>query len=463
MIEMTVEEIAMVTGGKLHGPVNPKATVTAGLSIDSRRVEPGGIFAALAGERADGHDFAATAVAAGAAVVVAARPVNAPAVLVSDVAAAMAAIAGHVLRSLPQLTVVGVTGSSGKTTTKDMAAEVLRRFGPTVAPPNSYNNELGLPITVTLAGADTRHLVLEYSARERGHIAKLCLVAPPRVAAVLNVGSAHVGMFGSRAAIAVAKSELVAALPAEGTAVLNADDPNVAAMSRRTTARVLRFGSGGDTDIRGTSVELDRLGRASFDLHLPDASPQQVSLRHVGAHQVGNALAVAGMAHALGFAADDIAEALSSAEPASRWRMELRELPDGVLLVNDAYNANPESVAAALRTLTHLSVGGLRSFAVLGEMAELGDEAEAAHAEVGRLAAELGIARVVAVGEAARGISEAAARGGASATFVPDADAAAELLREELRRGDVVLIKASRAVGLEKLAETLEGARCATS
>jgi UDP-N-acetylmuramoyl-tripeptide--D-alanyl-D-alanine ligase len=463
VIALTVGELARVVGGRLHGNADPAARVTAGLAIDSRWVEPGGVFAALPGERVDGHDFAPAAVAAGAVVALTARKVDAPAVVVDDVPAAMAKLAGHVLRSLPGLTVVGVTGSSGKTTTKDMAAGVLARFGPTVAPPGSYNNELGLPITVTRAGSQTRYLVLEYSARERGHIAHLCRVAPPSLAAVLNVGHAHVGVFGSQQAIAEAKSELVAALPADGTAVLNADDPNVAGMRHRTAASVLLFGISNPADVAAREVRLDRLGRPAFRLHLPGAAPQRVQLRHVGAHQVANALAVAGLAHALGIGAPDVAEALSASEPASRWRMELKELPDGVLLLNDAYNANPESTSAALRTLAHLAAGGLRPWAVLGEMAELGAAGPAAHAEIGRLAAELDIARIVAVGESARPVAEEAASHGGNAAFVPDIAAAAALLGGEVRRGDVVLIKASRAVGLEQLAAMLEGERCATS
>ena len=243
MIPLTLAEIAALTGGSLAPAEAAARTVTGPVIIDSRRVTDGALFAALPGERADGHDYAPAAVAAGAAGVLASRPVpGAPAVVVPDVTVALGALAKGVLGRLPAATVTGITGSSGKTSTKDLAAQVVEHLGPTIAPEDSFNNEIGLPLTVLRAGAATRFLVLEMSARGIGHIAALCDIAPPRIGAVLNVGRAHAGEFGSLDAVAKAKGELPEALPADGVAVLNADDPRVLAMAARTAARVVTFG-----------------------------------------------------------------------------------------------------------------------------------------------------------------------------------------------------------------------------
>ncbi len=448
MTPMTLAEVAAAVGGRLDG-ADPHALVTAPLTADSRDVAAGGLFAALAGERADGHDFAPAAVAAGAVAVLAGRSCGAPAVLVDDVLAAVGRLAAAALQRLPGVAVVGVTGSSGKTTTKDLMAAVLSRRGRTVAPPGSHNNELGMPMTVLRADDATRHLVLEYSARGIGHIRYLTGIAPPRVAAVLNVGSAHLGEFGSREAIAQAKGELVEALPADGVALLNADDPLVAAMRPRTGARVLTFGRGAGADIRATGEQLDELGRPRFELYGPSGSAT-VRLRLHGAHQVSNALAAAGAALALGMSEVEVAAALGAAEPASRWRMEVSSAPDGVTVVNDAYNANPESTRAALDALVAIAGGRRRTWAVLGQMLELGEGAAAEHEGVGRYAADAGVEQVLAVGA-----EPVAAGAGTRGRTVPDVDAAVAVLRAELRPGDVVLVKASRAAGLERVAEAV--------
>ena len=454
MIALALGEIAGIVGGTLTG-ADPAAVVTGTVEFDSRQVGPGGLFLALAGERVDGHDFTARAVAAGAVASIVTRPVDGPSILVADGFAALAALATAVLRRLPDLTVVGVTGSSGKTSTKDVLAQLLARLGPTVAPPGSFNNELGHPYTVLRATTETRYLVLENSARGIGHIRYLTQIAPPRIGVVLNVGSAHLGEFGSREAIAQAKGELVEALPADGVAVLNADDRLVAAMAERTTARIVTVGLGRAADVRAADVTLDDLGRASFRL-LAGGADEPVSLRLVGEHHVGNTLAAAAVALELGMAPAEVAAALSEATPVSRWRMELTERADGVLVINDAYNANPESMRAALKTLASVGRGRAgRSFAVLGPMAELGDDAREEHDALGRLAVRLDIARVVAVGDAARPIQHGAALEGSwngEASWVPDVDAAIAVLREELRPGDVVLVKASRAASLERVA-----------
>ena len=465
MIALTLAEIAAIAGGRVRGSGTPEdaglaaSVVTGPVVIDSRRVTPGALFAALPGKRADGHDFAAAAAASGAVAVLASRQVpGVPAVIVPDVTAALAALARAVLDRLPGVIVAGITGSSGKTSTKDLTAQLTERLGPTVAPEGSYNNELGLPLTVLRADASTRYLVLEMSARGAGHIAALCDIAPPRIGAVLNVGRAHAGEFGSIDEVAKAKGELLEALPADGVAILNSGDPRVLAMAARTPARVVTFSAGpGAADVRAADIRLDELGRASFLLLMGDAAAP-VTLRLHGAHHVPNALAAAAIAAELGMDTHAIADGLSNAMSRSRWRMELRERSDGVLVVNDAYNANPESMRAAIDALAQIARGGRRGFAVLGHMAELGDITAESHEEAGRLAAQAGVTGLIAVGEQARPVLDGArAQPGwrGEAIAVPDARAAVAAIRNRLRPGDVVLVKASRAAGLTEVAAGL--------
>ena len=450
MIPLTLAEVADAVGGELHDVSDPQVPVTGDVEWDSRRIRPGGLFVALAGERVDGHEHAAGAVGAGAVGVLAARPVGVPAVVVPDVPAALADLARAVLDRLPDVTVVGLTGSSGKTSTKDLLAQLLAELGPTVAPPGSFNNELGHPYTVLRSTVDTRYLVLEKSVRGIGHVAWLTRIARPRIGVVLNVGTAHLGEFGSRENIALAKGELVEALPADGVAVLNADDPLVLAMADRTAARVVTVGLADSADVRAADVTLDERGTPSYEL-VTAAGSAPVTLAVHGEHQVGNSLAAAAVALELGMPLPAVADALGRARALSRWRMEVTERPDGVLVVNDAYNANPESMAAALRALTTMA-RGRRSWAVLGEMAELGASAADEHRRVGELTAELGVDRVVVVGPDAQRLYAAAREG---AVHVDDADAAIALLRAQLRPEDVVLVKASRSAGLERVALAL--------
>jgi UDP-N-acetylmuramoyl-tripeptide--D-alanyl-D-alanine ligase len=454
VIELSLGEVAGIVDGTLHD-ADPATVVTGSVEYDSRQVGPGGLFVAIDGEHADGHDFTGAAAAAGAVASLVTRPVEGPSIEIADPLEALAALASAVIRRLPDVTVIGVTGSAGKTSTKDLLAHLLAAAGPTVAPPGSFNNELGHPYTVLRATPQTRFLVLEKSARGIGHIRYLTDIAPPRIGAVLNVGSAHLGEFGSREAIARAKGELVEALPAGGVAVLNADDPLVLEMAGRTAARVVTFGAAPAADVRASDVRLDELGRPRFRLDAPDGTAS-VALRLVGAHQVSNALAAAAVALECGLLLDEVAARLESATPVSRWRMELTEHADGTVVINDAYNANPESMRAALQTLA--TIGGAhggRTFAVLGVMAELGAAAPAAHEAIGREAARLGIDRVVAVGEEARAICAGTTLEGSwtgAATWLPDAAAAVDLLRAELHAGDAVLVKASRAASLERVA-----------
>lgn len=475
MIELTLAEVASAVGGILHGCAGTEL-VTGGVEFDSRRVQPGGLFVAVPGERVDGHDFVGAAMAAGAAGVLAARPVDAAAVLVPPVAgspsgayalaadidgagaavlAALAVLARSVVHTLSEsgLRVVALTGSSGKTSTKDMVAALLAPLGATVAPPGSFNNEIGHPWTALRADTATRHLVLELSARGPGQISALCRAAPPSIGVVLNVGSAHLGEFGSRDAVATAKGELVEALPADGVAVLNADDAAVSAMARRTTARVVHFGCSPAAQVRATDVVLDARGCPSFRM-LSSAGEVPVQLAVPGEHQVSNALAAAAVALELGATPAAIAAVLGNYRAVSRWRMEVTDRPDGVTVVNDAYNANPESVAAALRTLVVMTAANRRSWAVLGPVAELGEATETAYRDIGALTARLGVDRLVVVGEQARQLHHCAP----GSVLVPDVPSALEFLHDELAPGDVVLIKASRSAGLELLADGLLGA-----
>ncbi|MFF1678923.1 UDP-N-acetylmuramoyl-tripeptide--D-alanyl-D-alanine ligase [Streptomyces sp. NPDC058256] len=456
MIALSLAEIAAVVGGQTYDIPDPAVQVTGPVVIDSRQVTDGSLFAAFVGERVDGHDFAQAVVDAGAVAVLASRPVGVPAIVVADVQTALGALARHVVERLGA-TLVALTGSAGKTSTKDLIAQVLRSKAPTVFTPGSFNNEIGLPLTALSATEETRFLVLEMGARGIGHIRYLTGLTPPRIGLVLNVGTAHIGEFGGREQIAQAKGELVEGLPEDGAAILNADDPLVRAMSSRTKARVILFGESDEADVRAENVRLTESGQPSFSLRTPSGC-SDVTMRLYGEHHVSNALAAAAVAHELGMSADEIAGALSEAGTLSRWRMEVTERPDGVTVVNDAYNANPESMRAALRALAAMG-RGRRTWAVLGQMAELGDEALAEHDAVGRLAVRLNVSKLVAVGGREASWLQLGAYNegswGEESVHVSDAQAAVDLLRSELRPGDVVLVKASRSVGLERVALAL--------
>jgi UDP-N-acetylmuramoyl-tripeptide--D-alanyl-D-alanine ligase len=503
VIDLTVAQIADVVGGGLADITAAEAArlhVTGTVEFDSRAVTPGGLFLALPGARTDGHDHAAAAVANGAVAVLAARPVGVPAIVVQPtgvahpevgalvhdadgsgaaVLDALAKLAAAVAAELVAdgLTIIGITGSSGKTSTKDLIAAVLAPLGEVVAPPGSFNNELGHPWTVLRAGADTDFLVLEMSARRPGNIAELAAIARPAIAVVLNVGAAHLGEFGSREAIAATKAELPQAVPASGVVVLNVDDAAVAAMADKTAARVVRVSraertDAGPSDVWAGPVRLDELARPRFTLHAPNAEVP-VRLAVHGEHQVGNALCAAAVALECGATGQQLADALAAAGPVSAQRMQVVTRPDGVTVINDAYNANPDSMEAGLKALAWMARRGCersdhgqqtrgprRSWAVLGEMAELGKDTISQHDRIGRLAVRLDVSRLIVVGtgRAMRAMRHGAVMEGswgAEVTLVEDADAALALLRAQLRAGDVVLVKASNAAGLGALAEAL--------
>src|SRR3954470_4219322 len=412
VISMSLTDIAQALGAELRHIDDP-SRVASDVVVDSRAVGAGALFVALPGATTDGHAFAAAAVEQGAIAAVVSAAFDGPAVVVDDTLVALGQLANSMLTRLPALRVIGITGSNGKTTTKDLVASVLGTVAPTVATPASYNGEVGLPLSVFQVTEETAFLVLEYGARGIGHIRCLTQIARTDIAVELGVGVAHIGEFGDRSAIATAKAELVEALEPGGLAVLNADDAAVVGMRDRTTARVRTFGRSETADVFATDVRVDTTGRAQFVL-CANADRADVALQLYGEHQVTNALATACVAMECGLSLRDTAAALSAATPRSRWRMEVTETADGVTLVNDAYNANPDSMGAGLRALAAMA-GDRRTWAVLGHMAELGDVSEQAHRSVGRLAAELGINSVVVVGAAASAIAEGA---GASRTKV---------------------------------------------
>ena len=456
-MNVTLGTIAHDVGGTLHGASGTE--LVRDVVIDSRRVGAGSLFVALPGERVDGHAFVTAAVAAGATGVLASHPVDAPHVLVADTTVALGALAAGHRRRLDAI-VVGITGSAGKTGTKDLLAWVLAAQGPTVAPPGSFNNDIGLPLTVLGADATTRFLVLEMGSRRAGDIARLCAVAMPDIGVVLNVGTAHIGEFGSREAIARAKGELVE--HASRIAVLNAADPLVAAMAPRAVGEVRTFSTDPriDGDVRAENITMGADGRASF-LLVADSDRASVALRVVGAHQVPNALAVATTALACGLSLAVVAQRLSTAEPASRWRMEVHDRDDGVRIVNDAYNANPESMRAAIDALVAMRRPGGKCLAALGQMLELGDSSTTEHNALGRYVADRALDVLVAVD--APLIAEGARASAVHVESVATVEDAAAAIEARCAPGDVVLVKASRGARLERLADALLAGRCVQS
>jgi UDP-N-acetylmuramoyl-tripeptide--D-alanyl-D-alanine ligase len=471
MIAFTAAEIAEITRGRLDADpgLTPLSVVT-----DSRETTAGSLYVAKPGEHADGHDFLDAAFAAGAILALVERPVAAPdgtaypSIVVADAVLAMGALAAEAVRRIraaraatgDQLTVVGITGSAGKTTTKDLLAGILATQGNTVAPQGSYNGEVGVPLTVFRAGTDTRYLVIEMGATGIGHIRYLAEMVEPDIGVVLAVGTAHAGEFGGVENIALAKGEMVEGLTAAGTAIINLDDERVAAMRSRTSASVLGFSAEGraDAGVQALNADTNAGGSPEFDLQLPDgAAPRHVSSRLIGAHHVGNLLAAAAAAWAAGVPGDQIADSLSSQAAASRWRMERTDRTDGVTIINDAYNANPESMRAALRTLADLG-RGRRTWAVLGAMLELGDDSIREHTAVGTQVVRLNISRLLVVGREARALYVSAVQEGSwgdECLFAETVDEAYDVLAAELQPGDLVLFKSSNSVGLRHLGDRI--------
>jgi UDP-N-acetylmuramoyl-tripeptide--D-alanyl-D-alanine ligase len=448
MIAMKAIEIASVVQGTLHGE---DVTVTEAAVVNSSEAIEGSLFLAIKGERVDGHDFVADARSHGAVLTLSTKSVEGPHILVSDVVVALGKLAQHVRSNLLNLTVIGITGSQGKTTTKELLTSILSAAAPTVAPHGNFNNEIGAPLSLLHCTEATKYCIVEMGARHKGDIAHLCSIAQPNIGVVLKVGTAHLGEFGSIEAIAETKSELISSLSAEATGILGTYDNFTPKMAALHKGKNITFGESSDCDIRATDIEV-REGRAHFDLITPEGR-SAVGLRIVGLHQVANALAVASVATVLGFSLDQIAGGLSTAESQAKWRMEINELPS-LVLINDAYNASPEAMAAALQTLVFFAQErGGESWAFLGKMHELGESSDTDHAAIGTLASELGIDHLVCVGASEYG----AAVGPESATTVHLCKDKAEalLVAVNINPGDVVLVKASRSEKLEELADSI--------
>ncbi|WP_147916584.1 UDP-N-acetylmuramoyl-tripeptide--D-alanyl-D-alanine ligase [Ruania zhangjianzhongii] len=459
MIALRLSEIAAAVGAAL--PETPGDQPVAGpVVVDSRRAESGSLFAAIDGEHVDGHDYLDAAAANGAVAALVSRPVPdapIPTLLVDDVPGALGDLAREVLARLRERThlqVVAVTGSVGKTTTKDVLAQILGASAKVIAPVGSFNNEIGLPLTVLRADERTRVLVLEMGADAPGNLTYLTSIAPPDVAVVLMVGRAHLGGFGSVDNVATAKAELVQGLRADGIAVLNADDPRVAAMAAVAAGRaVIDYGTAATAQVQATQVHTDAAGRLAFTLVTPEGSAP-VSTALVGEHHVSNVLAAATAALALGRSAEEVVHALAGARALSPHRMQVTEI-GGVTVVDDSYNANPDSMRAALHTLPRIA-NGRRTVAVLGEMLELGATSAAEHAEVGAESVRSGVQVLVTIGAGAAPIAEGArAAGAVSVHSTASLEEAEQLLATLITEGDVVLVKSSHGAGLMRLAERL--------
>ena len=445
MITLTAGEIGLLLGGEIH--CDKDLLVSKAPVFDSRKATPGCIFLALKGEVADGHDFAADAYRAGAMFSLTTRRIDGPCIVVEDVLEALSILATFVRKRLTNLKVIGITGSQGKTSTKDLLTHMLSNVGPTVSPAGSFNNDLGLPITLLECDDETKYCVLEMGARHKGDIARLCSIAQPNIGVVLTVGTAHLGEFGSVEAIADTKSELIQTLQPEGIAVLGSYDKYTPAMSSLHSGRVINFGNG--REVRAAEIEI-REGRPHFDLVTP-AGRDAVGMRLVGEHHIANALAAAAVGTALDLPIEIIASSLSTAENSSKWRMEVRDL-FGLLLINDSYNANPESMAAALRSLVLFAQErGGESWAFLGKMHELGESSAQRHAAIGTLAQEIGIDHLVAIGAPEYGASQ-----GQMITHHYASIDECLSMTDHFSAGDVLLVKASRSEGFEILAQKLE-------
>jgi len=450
MIDLSVSDIAEIVGGKSFG--DSGAIVTAEPFFDSRSAIPGGIFLALEGEQVDGHNFVEEALAKGGVTAFTTRQVGSNCIVVADVLEAISKLGAEVRRRLPKMKVIGITGSQGKTTTKDIARHVLSIAGETIAPSQSFNNDLGVPLTLLRASAKTRFCVLEMGARHEGDIARLVQMAKPDIGVVLVVGTAHIGEFGSREAIARTKSEIVSNLSEDAIAILGTYDEFTPKMASQTPATVMYFGEKTSCDVRATDIDI-REGRAHFDL-VSKAGREPVALRLIGRHQVPNALAAAAIATALQIPIDKIASGLSTAEIASKWRMEISDI-GSILLINDSYNANPESMRAALETLRYFAQErGGRAWAFIGKMHELGENSQRDHQSITAFADQMGIDHVVAVNTPEYGNTSGAQL---LVQHVSSFDEALAISKE-ITPGDVILVKGSRAEGLEKLSDALKNA-----
>ncbi|GAA3304816.1 MULTISPECIES: UDP-N-acetylmuramoyl-tripeptide--D-alanyl-D-alanine ligase [Glutamicibacter] len=475
MIELSLTDLLDITGGKATATAASDTVITS-VTTDSREVVPGALFVAKPGEFSDGHAFIDRARAAGAVLALAERVTydedrrEHPAVIVDDAVEAMGKIAARIVAHLKEKNdakVVGITGSAGKTTTKDLLAGILSQVAPTVSPIGSYNGEVGVPLTVFNATEETKYLVIEMGATGIGHLTYLTDMVHPQVGVVLCVGTAHAGEFGGVENIEKAKGELVEALDADGIAILNAEDPRVARMDSRSGGAVRFFGTGSskpeNAGVWATDVAVNKHGQPELTLEFPGGFSKRITSGLLGRHHVTNILAAANAALALDVAPELICAGLEGRAAGSRWRMERIERPDGVSIINDAYNANPESMRAALVTLAELGLGadgapGRRTWAVLGEMLELGDDSIHQHDLLGRMAVRMNIKKLVVVGRGAKPAYNSAVLEGSwgdEAFYVEDVDEARALLQEQLQPGDIALFKSSNGAGLRFLGDEI--------
>lgn len=465
MIELTLREIAEITGGTLvarNTGLTAESTVSGLVDTDSREIAPGGIFVAKPGEETDGHLFVGKAVENGAVLALVEHEVdeNVAQIVVDDVIEALGVLARYVVdrvRDSGDLRVVGITGSNGKTTTKNMLRAILEPQGETVAPRGSFNNEVGAPLTMLRLTPSTRYLVAEMGASKQGDISRLVGMAHPEIGVVLKVGLAHAGGFGGIEATQKAKSEMVTDLPASGVAVLNADDHRVRQMADVTPARVLWFGQEDSADVRATDIVSSRTG-TTFVVTIPGGESRPVHLKVLGEHHVMNALAALAVATTLGVPLDEAVTALEGVARAERWRMEVLGGRDDVTIINDAYNASPDSMSAAIKTLAQISPEGSRTVAVLGAMSELGEFAGEEHDRIGLQLVRLNISQLVVVGAEARRMHITAINEGSwngESVYFETQDEAYDYLATELRAGDTVLVKSSNSAKLRFLGDRL--------
>jgi UDP-N-acetylmuramoyl-tripeptide--D-alanyl-D-alanine ligase len=463
MIPLTLEEISVaINAATLNLDSNLK--VTGKVVIDSRKVSPGDLFVAINGEKVDGHDFCHEAIKKGAIAVISSKElVGIPTLLVKEGNAAsknvdqptviaLGKLASYLLMKLPNIFKIAVTGSSGKTTTKDLLIDLGNLIGPTVAPIGSYNNEIGMPQTILECDEKTKVLILEMGAREVGNIKKLCQIAKPDTSILLNIGSAHIEIFGSRELILKTKSEIIECLNAEDVAVLNHEDETFS--KQKTKAKVVSFGLSG-ADVSAKNVVLNDKAQASYELEF-EGKVSQVNLKLVGAHQVSNSLAAAAVFLKKGLDIDLVAKTLSNSVAKSKWRMQVEVNSKNVTVINDSYNANPESMKAAIRTLKQAGADK-ETFIIVGEMLELGSDSKQMHEEVADLIQKLDVKKTLVVGNGAKIVSDYLSNNAYKGRleFCMDINSAISKTKEMVEINDVVLVKASRAIGLERVANAL--------
>lgn len=466
MIKISSEKIAHLVSGEL---VNcPVSLDVSSVVIDSRVVTPGALFVAIRGLRQDGHTYTKEAFAKGAVLALVSEPIqDFPHVIVKEKSKtseyfsqptilALAKLAKYVHQNLPELYTVAITGSSGKTTTKDLVLQLGELLGETIAAKGSANNEIGVPLTVLECNENTKVLVLEMAARHIGNIKYLTKIAKPNIAIITNIGTAHIEIFGSQENIIKAKSEIIENLAPTDWAIINLDDADSKKLVKKTDAKIISYAINSDADLVARNIQLDDAGNPQFQL-IYNSQSANVKLALVGSHNVYNALAASLPFLIKGVKLAKVAEKLSSSKLLSNWRMEANYLNNNILLINDCYNANFESMSAALRALGDVA-NQRRKIAILGEMKELGEQSNPLHFAIGELISKLQIDRLLVVGKGAQQIIQGAKANESwlgEATLHENNQTLLAYAKELLVENDVVLIKASRSVGLEVVAAGL--------